>query len=73
MKCIDQQSAQQEKDTLYKIDSEHVIKLYGAATKGDKEYLLFEFCNGGDLYSFLRNGKRVLKEEEAHHLLKQII
>ena len=38
-----------EKNVLYSIDSFNVVKLFGEAVTDKYEYLLLEFCNGGDL------------------------
>ena len=59
---------------MQEINSEYVIKLYGqsVAQNGDR-VLVLELCNGGDLRSFIELRDGILKEEEAHWLLSQII
>ena len=44
---------EEEKNTLKIIDSPNVIKLLGEASSEDYEYLLLEFCNGGNLRNYV--------------------
>ena len=65
----------EEKNTLYSIDSPNVVKLLGSASSDEYEYLLLEFCNGGNLrnYIYCRDKYHVIPDEEAIYFLKQIM
>ena len=60
---------------MSRIKSKYVIKLIGRRV--DKEtldqYLLLEFCNGGNLANFLKAKQGFLDEKCAHYILKQLI
>lgn len=44
--------------------SPHIIKLYDVKKTSKNVYMIFEYCNEGDLSDYLKT-KRILKEEEA--------
>jgi serine/threonine protein kinase len=44
-----------EVDLLSKMEHDRVIKLYGLYRTEDYYHLVLEYCNGGDLRSFLRH------------------
>ena len=62
---------------LGKIKNEHIIKFY--ELKGDMNhiYLIFEFCNGGDLENcldkYMDKYNKPFSEEIVQYLMKQII
>ena len=62
---------------LGKIKNDHIIKFYELKKDMNYIYLIFEFCNGGDLEvcldKYITKYKRSFNEEIVQHLMKQII
>jgi serine/threonine protein kinase len=54
-----------------KVQSEHVVHLYGATTKG-KLCMVMEFCEKGSLYSLLKDETFCLDWETMFRMLKEI-
>ncbi len=62
---------------LKNIDNEYTIKLYEMVTDLNNIYLVFEYCNGGDLEMCLKQQMKIYNEpfsqEVVQHIMKQII
>ena len=58
-----------EIDILSKIDHPNVIKFKEILRTTNNFYLIYEFCNGGDLEHLLKK-KKLLSEKEAKIVLK---
>jgi len=58
---------------LKKINNEHVVRLHDAKMSEHNFYLIFEYCNGGDLkeYRRLRGGR--LNEKSVRRIIRQIV
>lgn len=63
---------QNEIKILKSINNPNVVRLYENFKENDTYYLVFEFCNGGDLEALLAKSKK-LTEEETIEYLKQIL
>jgi serine/threonine protein kinase len=58
-----------EIDILSKIDHPNVIKFKEILRTTNNFYLIYEFCNGGDLEHLLKK-KKLLSEKESKIILK---
>lgn len=54
------------------LDNPNIIKCYDVLTTTNNTYLIMDYCEGGDLKSYLKKQKRV-SEEKALIILKQIL
>ncbi len=64
---------EREVGILQMLDSEHVVKLRDVKMTENHYYLIFEYCNGGDLAAFRkRKGGRV-PEETVRRILVQVV
>jgi len=62
-----------EVDILQRVNSEYVVKLKDLKVTEHNYYLVFEYCNGGDLSNYRKfKGGRV-NEKTARRLIKQIV
>ena len=61
-----------EIDILTKIDHPNVIKFIEILRTSNNFYLIYEYCNGGDLEHLLKR-RKLLPEKEALEILKQIL
>ena len=57
-----------EKDILSKIDHVNVIKFIEILRTSNNFYLIYEYCNGGDLERLLKK-RKLLPEKEANIIL----
>lgn len=61
-----------EIDTLKKLKSENILKLHDVYYTVNNTYIITEFCNQGDLGTYIKqNG--ALKEEPAIKVLKHVV
>ena len=62
---------------LKNLDNEYTIKLYDLIIDLNYIYLVFEYCNGGDLEMCLKRqlelNKRPFSQEEVQHIMRQVI
>lgn len=63
---------QTEITVLKRCRSENVIKYIDSFSSEKEVFIFTEFCNGGDMETYLNKKKR-LKEDEAREFLKQIL
>eukprot|EP00826_Nyctotherus_ovalis_P054385 TRINITY_DN7116_c0_g3_i2.p1 TRINITY_DN7116_c0_g3~~TRINITY_DN7116_c0_g3_i2.p1 ORF type:complete len:361 (+),score=81.23 TRINITY_DN7116_c0_g3_i2:94-1176(+) len=57
---------------LRKISNEHVVKLHDVKMSEHNYYLVFEYCNGGDLREYQRIKGGRLNEKSVRRIIKQI-
>ena len=62
---------------LKQINCEHVIKLHKIITDINFVYLIFEYCNGGDLDKCLKkhmemNNNKAFPQKVVQHIMRQI-
>lgn len=59
------------------VKNENVISLLDHIETKDKHYLVMEYCNGGDLDSYIKllreKNKQLLSERQAKEFLKQLL
>jgi serine/threonine protein kinase len=62
---------------LKNLDNEYTIKLHDLIIDLNYIYLVFEYCNGGDLEMCLKRqlelNKRAFSQEEVQHIMRQVI
>ena len=62
---------------LRHINNEYTIKLYDMTSDLNYIYLVFEYCNGGDLQMCLKRQlelhKHSFSQEQVQHIMKQVI
>ncbi|CAD8106723.1 unnamed protein product [Paramecium sonneborni] len=72
-----QELFQTEKRIMQMIVNENVISLIDHIETKDKHYLVMEYCNGGDLDSYIKllreKNKQPLSERQAKEFLKQLL
>jgi serine/threonine protein kinase len=61
-----------EIDILSQIDHPNVIRFIEILRTSNNFYLVYEYCNGGDLERLLKK-RKLLPEKEANHILSQIL
>ena len=63
-----------EAQNVFLIDHPHLVKLhhYFISRNGRKIYLLYEYCDGGDLKAFVEKKGGKLSPDEALDILKQV-
>lgn len=68
-------TSQQEKEKLEteislmsKLNHPNIVKLYGVEKTSSHYYLILEYCNGGDLYQFMKTLKRSPKEKTTSYI-----
>ena len=55
------------------VDSENLVKILDLTDIGEKDkYIVYEFCNGGDLRRYLKYFKR-FDEKTVQHLISQVL
>lgn len=57
-----------EIDILSQIDHPNVIRFIEILRTSNNFYLVYEYCNGGDLERLLKK-RKLLPEKEANHIL----
>lgn len=57
---------------LRKISNEHVVKLHDVKVSEHNYYLVFEYCNGGDLREYRRIKGGRLSEKSVRRIIRQI-
>lgn len=57
---------------LTQLDHPNIIKLISHSRRNGKHYLILEYVDGGDLYKYVYNKKR-LSEKEAKTIFRQIV
>ena len=63
-----------EVEITYKIHHPNIVKLFGHFEDNECCYLLMEYIDGGDLFSYIPvNGKSKLKPEQAASIIKDVI
>eukprot|EP00826_Nyctotherus_ovalis_P022269 TRINITY_DN17318_c0_g7_i1.p1 TRINITY_DN17318_c0_g7~~TRINITY_DN17318_c0_g7_i1.p1 ORF type:complete len:344 (+),score=50.11 TRINITY_DN17318_c0_g7_i1:182-1213(+) len=62
-----------EADALLKLRHKNIVRLYDLMTTANHYYLVFEYCNGGDLGHLCLNSKETLNEPAARHIMRQLI
>lgn len=63
---------QTEIKVLQECNSENVIKYIDTLSNDKNVYIFMEYCNGGDMETYLEK-KKYLPEDEAREFLKQIL
>lgn len=53
-------------------DSNYVVRMYDHFESEDHIVFVLEYCNGGDLYTIIKERERI-PEEEARRILKQVV
>ena len=61
-----------EIQTLKKLESKHIVKFIKMLKTSNHIYLVYEFCNGGNLETYL-NQKQSLSELEAFVIFEQLL
>jgi len=62
-----------EVDIHKQLKHENIIRLYTSFEDSDYIYLVLEFAERGNLFFYIRNGKRRLNEEETFHFFIQTV
>jgi len=62
-----------ETKILQMVDNPHIIKLKDLKVSERNYYLIFEYCNGGDLFDYKKAKKGKVNEIIVRHLLRQIV
>ena len=57
---------------MKKLDHENIVRLFDVYQTSNNMYIVTEFCEGGDLRSFLKR-ERKLSEAQALYFLKDIM
>ena len=61
-----------EIETMTLINSDHVLGFYEVLKSKNNTYFIYEYCNGGDLETYLKK-KEFLKEDEAIKILIDLL
>lgn len=64
---------EREVEILQMMDHENVVKLKDIKTTDNHYYLIFEYCNGGDLSAFRKSKGGLLPEPTVRFILRQIV
>lgn len=64
---------EREADALLKLRHKNIVRLYDLMTTANHYYLVFEYCNGGDLGRLCLNSEEALKESAARHIMRQLV
>ncbi len=64
---------ERETEVVQMINSEHVVKLKDLKATENHYYLIFEYCNGGDLSQYRKSKGGRIAENVARFLLSQIV
>ena len=64
---------EREIEILQRLKNFHIIKLVDLKVSGHNYYLIFEYCNGGDLLKYKNDHGGKLDESKARSILSQIV
>jgi len=64
---------EREVEILQMMDHENVVKLKNIKATDNHYYLVFEYCNGGDLSAFRKSKGGALREATVRFILRQIV
>ena len=64
---------EREVEILQMLNHQNVVKLKDIRATDNHYYLIFEFCNGGDLSSFRKKKGGLVREPTVRFVLKQIV
>ena len=59
-----------EFSALSKLDHPNIVKLYNVYDDADNSHLLLEFCEGGDLCSYIHKLEVGLEEKKAARIIQ---
>lgn len=63
-----------EIECMQKMDNPHLVKFYGTFTDNNFIYLQLEYCEGGDLATFMgRPPKKVIDLEQAVTIMAEVV
>eukprot|EP01022_Parablepharisma_sp_SALTPOND_P008088 TRINITY_DN135196_c0_g1_i1.p1 TRINITY_DN135196_c0_g1~~TRINITY_DN135196_c0_g1_i1.p1 ORF type:complete len:481 (-),score=46.15 TRINITY_DN135196_c0_g1_i1:1157-2599(-) len=62
-----------EVDILQRVESDYVVKLKDLKVSEHNYYLIFEYCNGGDLAGYRRSKGGQVSEAAGRRIIKQIV
>ena len=58
---------------MARMNSPHLIGLRAAYEDDRSLYLVMELARGGDLYAMIMRNRRRLNEDQASHIIKQVL
>jgi len=58
--------------TLRSVSHENIVRLLDVASSSKSKFLILEYCNGGDLYSYLKSRER-LTESFVQKVIQQLV
>lgn len=61
-----------EATLLSKMNHENIVKYYDSFVENNNWFIVMEYCNGGDLYNYLKKNKTPLKEAQIFSIFIQI-
>jgi len=64
---------EREVEILQLLNHPNIVKLADIRATDNHYYLVFEYCNGGDLSSFRKKKGGIIKEETVRYIFKQIV
>jgi len=67
------QNIKNELTALKSLKSSNIVELYDTLYEKPDLYMILEFCPDGDLHDFINKTQRGLEEQQAIHVLKDIM
>jgi len=64
---------EREIEILQMLNHENIVKLKDLMVTDNHYYLIFEYCNGGDLTKYCNNKDGKLDEHTARHIIRQVV